>query len=176
VSKTAAVVLAFLTVMLFVIPSSAQLLPNGNVYAGVSYGQFENAGVNKQSYHGWNASAEAIPFARFSHLGVVLDASGFYRKGLNGGLITQYNFLLGPRLSVTMGKWRPFVHAMGGLQRVTSSGYTYNPIAIDVGGGVDYKIFFKNFSWRVQGDYVRSRYAGANNNAYRASTGIVWRF
>jgi len=176
VSKAALVVLVFVTVILFAMPSSAQLLPNGNVYAGVSYGQFENAGVNRQSYHGWNASAEDLPFARFSHLGVVLDGSGFYRKGVDGTLITQYNFLLGPRLSVTMGKWRPFVHAMGGLQRVTSSGNIYNPVALDFGGGTDYKIFFKNFSWRVQGDFVRSRYASAYNNAYRASTGIVWRF
>jgi hypothetical protein len=176
VSKTAAVVLAFIAVILFAIPSSAQLLPNGNVYAGVSYGQFEDTGVNKQSYHGWNASAEDLPFARFSHLGVVLDCSGFYRKGVEGTLITQYNFLLGPRLSTTIGKWRPFVQAMGGLQRVTSNGEIYNPVALDFGGGVDYKIFFRNFSWRVQGDYVRSRYASAYNNAYRASTGIVWRF
>ena len=175
-SKTALVVLAIVTVILFAIPSSAQLLPNGNVYAGVSYGQFQNAGVNKQSYHGWNASAEDIPFARFTHLGVVLDTSGYYRKGVDGTLISQYNFVLGPRLSATMGKWRPFVQAMGGLQRVTSSGQIYNPLALDFGGGVDYKIFFRNFSWRVQGDYIRSHYASAKENAYRASTGIVWRF
>lgn len=175
-SRTAAVVLAFAGLVLFAIPSSAQLLPNGNVYAGVSYGQFENAGVNRQSYHGWNASGEAIPFARFTHFGVVLDTSGFYRKGVDGTLTTQYNFLLGPRLSATLGKWRPFVQAMGGLQRVTTSGNIYDPIAIDIGGGTDYKIFFRNFSWRVQGDYVRSRYASANNGAYRVSTGVVWRF
>jgi hypothetical protein len=82
VSRTAAVVLAFVALILFAIPSSAQLLPNGNVYAGVSYGQFENAGVNRQSYHGWNAAAEDFPFARFTHLSFVLDTSGFYRKGV----------------------------------------------------------------------------------------------
>jgi hypothetical protein len=176
VSRTAAVVLAFAAIVLFALPSSAQLLPNGNVYAGVSYGQFENAGVNRQSYHGWNAAAEAFPFARFTHLSFDLDTSGFYRKGVDGTLTSQYNFLIGPQLSATMGKWRPFVHGMAGLQRVTTSGNIYNPLAIDVGGGTDYKIFFRNFSWRVQGDYVRSRYATANNGAYRVSTGIVWRF
>jgi hypothetical protein len=154
---------------------SAQLIPNGNVYAGVSYGQFVNV-VNKQSYRGWNGSFEDIPFARFSHLGFVLDGSGYYRKGVNGTLITQYNAFLGPRLATTYGKWRPFVQAFGGIQRLTSSGNIYNHVAIDVGGGVDYKLFFKNFSWRVQGDYIRTHYASENQNAYRVSTGIVWRF
>jgi hypothetical protein len=170
VSKTAAAVLAFVCLTLFSIPMSAQLIPHGNAYAGVSYGQSEYV-INKQSYRGWNGSVEAIPFARYTHIGFVLDASGFYRSG-----ITQYNFLAGPRLAASFGKWRPFVHAMGGIQRVSSSGNIYNPVAVDVGGGTDYKIFFKNFSWRVQGDYLRTHYLSATQNDYRASTGLVWRF
>ncbi len=169
-SKTAAAVLAFVCFTLFSIPMSAQLLPNGNVYAGVSYGDFTNV-VNKQSYRGFEGSVEVIPFARHLHLGVVIDGSGYFRSG-----VQQYNFLGGPRLATTYGKWRPFIHAMAGVQRVNSGGTIYNPIAIDVGGGVDYKIFFKNFSWRLQGDYIHSSYGGTNENAYRASTGIVWRF
>ena len=104
--------------------------------------------INKQSYRGWEGSFEAIPFTRFPRLGLVGDASGFYRKG-----VTQYNFLAGPRFSVNYGKWRPFVHAMAGIRHVNSFSFVYNPIAIDVGGGADYKLPFKNFSWRVQGDY-----------------------
>ena len=65
---------------------------------------------------------------------------------------------------------------MAGIQLVNSSGTTYNPIAIDVGGGADYKLHFKNFSWRVQGDLLRTNYASAVQYDYRASTGIVWRF
>jgi hypothetical protein len=176
VPKIVAALLACLAFAIFAKPASAQLIPNGNLYGGVSYGQFENAGVNKQSYRGLTGSAEFIPFARFSHFGAVLDASGFFRKGVDGDTITQYNFLAGPRLSGTYGKWRPFFHVMGGVQRVKSSGNIYNHLAIDAGGGVDYKIFFKNFSWRVQGDYVRAHYASANEGAFRVSTGIVWRF
>jgi hypothetical protein len=170
VSKTAAAVLASLCLTFLAIPASAQLIPNGNVYVGASYGQSEYV-INKQTYRGWNASAEFIPFARFTHIGVVVDGTGLYRSG-----ITQYNFVAGPRLAATFGKWRPFVHAMGGVQRVSSSGNTYNPVAVDVGGGVDYKIFFKNFSWRLQGDYVRTHYLSATQNDYKGSTGIVWRF
>ena len=175
-SKTAAAVLAFVCLALFSIPMSAQLLPNGNVYAGVSYGQFTEAGVARQSYHGWNGSAEAFPTPRFPHLGVVIDASGFYRSNANSGKITQYNFLAGPRFSANFGRWRPFVHALGGIQMVNSSGITYNPVAIDAGGGADYKLHIKNFSWRLQGDVIRTRYVSATQFDYRASTGIVWRF
>ena len=174
-SKTAAAVLALLALTMFAIPSWAQLIPSGNLYAGVSYGQLTNA-TTQQSYRGFNGSAEFLPFARFTHFGMVLDGSGFYRRGNAGYSVTQYNLLLGPRLSTTYGKWRPFIHAMAGIKHVNSSGNIYNPLVIDVGGGADYKIFFKNFSWRVQGDFMRSRYLSANQYDYRASTGIVWRF
>jgi len=173
VSKSAAAALAFVVLMLLSIPMSAQfngLLPNGNVYAGVSYGQLTNV-VNQQSYRGWNASFEALPFTRFPRLGLVIDGSGFYRTG-----VTQYNLVAGPRFSTNLGKWRPFAHAMAGVRHLNSSGFTYNPLAIDIGGGVDYKLPFKNFSWRFQGDYMHTHYLSATQNDYRASTGIVWRF
>ncbi len=172
-SKTAAAVLAFTGLLLLSVPMSAQfngLLPNGNVYVGGSYGQLTNV-VNKQSYKGWNASFEALPLTRFPHLGVVIDGSGFYRRG-----VTQYNIVGGPRLSTNIGKWRPFVQAMAGIRHLNSSGFIYNPLVIDVGGGADYKLWFKNFSWRVQGDYMHTHYASAYQNDYRVSTGIVWRF
>jgi len=173
VSKTAVSVLAFLGLLLFSVPMSAQfngLLPNGNVYAGVSYAQLTDQ-VNKQSYKGWTGSFEALPFTRFPRVGLVLDGSGFYRKG-----VTQYNAVAGPRISTNFGKWRPFVQAMAGIRHLNSNDFVYNPIVIDVGGGVDYKVWFKNFSWRFQGDYMHTHYASATQNDYRATTGVVWRF
>ena len=172
-SKTAVSVLAFLGLLLFSVPMSAQfngLLPNGNVYAGVSYAQLTDQ-VNKQSYKGWTGSFEALPFTRFPRVGLVLDGSGFYRKG-----VTQYNAVAGPRISTNFGKWRPFVQAMAGIRHLNSNDFVYNPIVIDVGGGVDYKVWFKNFSWRFQGDYMHTHYASATQNDYRATTGVVWRF
>ncbi len=172
-TMTAAAILAFFGLILFSLPMSAQfggLLPNGNVYAGVSYGHLTDV-INKQSYRGWNASFEDLPFSRFPHLGIVIDGSGFYRSG-----VTQYVAVAGPRLSAVYGKWRPFVDAMGGIRHVTSNGYIYNPVVVDIGGGTDYKLFFKNFSWRVQGDYMYGHYSSARQNDLRASTGIVWRF
>jgi hypothetical protein len=173
VSKSAATVLAFVVLMLFSIPMTAQfngLLPNGNVYAGISYAQLTDV-VNKQSYRGFNGSFEALPFTRFPRVGLVADGSGFFRTGLK-----QYNIVAGPRLSANYGKWRPFVDAMAGIRHVDSYNFVYNPLVLDFGGGADYKLPFKNFSWRLQGDYMHTHYASASQNDYRASTGIVWRF
>jgi hypothetical protein len=178
VSKTAAVVLAFVSLMLFPTASKAQLIPSGNIYAGVAYADSVDViPQNRLALRGFDGSAEAFPFHRFTYVGIVLDASGGFTKGVaNTGTIQQYNLVLGPRISKTYGKWRVFVHAMGGYQETLSGGMTFHSIAIDGGGGVDRKLPFKNFSWRAQFDYVHTHLLSANQNEYRGSTGIVWRF
>jgi hypothetical protein len=65
---------------------------------------------------------------------------------------------------------------MAGVRHVNSDGFIYNPLSIDVGGGADYKLRFKGFSWRLQADYMHGHYASANQDDYRVSTGIVWHF
>jgi hypothetical protein len=170
VSKFAAAAAALTCLILFSLPMSAQIIPHGNLYVGGSWAKADFV-IRRDTYKGWNASVEAIPFARFSYVGLVFDGSGLYRPG-----ITQYNILGGPRLSARFGKWRPFVHVLGGIQKINSSGNAYSPTAIDAGGGADYKLFFRNFSWRIQADYVHSRLLSASQNQIRASTGIVFRF
>ena len=172
-SKTAAVVLAFLGFILLAATSRAQLLPSGNVYVGAAYGDSVDV-INRYTFRGWNASVEDFPFSRYPHLGVVLDGSGFYRIG-----IQQYNLFLGPRLSFNYGKWHPFVHVMAGEQRMTSNSTTHYVIAEDLGGGVDRKfqfLFMKHFSWRLQFDYMHTHMLSATQNDIRGSTGLVWRF
>jgi hypothetical protein len=170
VLKTAAVVLAFLCLTLLAAVSQAQILPRGNAYVGASYADARDI-TTRYPFKGWEGSIEDLPFVRYPKVGFVLDGSGYYRSG-----ITEYNLFFGPRLSTTYGKWRPFVQAMGGVHRQPVNSIYHDPIAYDIGGGVDYKLFFKNFSWRLQGDYVHSRLLSATQNDIRASTGIVWRF
>jgi hypothetical protein len=172
VSKSAATVLALLCLRLLSLPMSAQLVPHGNVYVGVSYAESYDVTV-RYPFKGWNASAEAIPFSRYSFVGLVADASGLYNSSHG---ITQYNFLIGPRFARMYGKWRPFVHAMAGLQIAPVNDVRYHPLALDFGGGVDYKLRFRNFSWRLQADYLRTHFLSAYQNDARASTGIVYRF
>lgn len=169
-SKTATVVLAFLCVMLMATLSQAQILSRGNVYGGASYADAQDI-TTRYPFKGWEGSVEDMPFVRFPKLGIVLDGSGYYHSG-----ISEYNLMLGPRVSLNYGKWRPFVHAMGGIHRQPENGISYNPVGYDIGGGVDYKLWFRNFSWRLQGDYVHSRLLSADQKDFHASTGIVWRF
>ncbi len=171
-SKTAATVLTFVCLMLLSMPMSAQLIPHGNVYLGATYADSYDVTV-RYPFKGWNASAEAIPLSRYSFVGLVLDGSGFYNS-THG--ITQYNILFGPRVARTYGKWRPFAHAMAGIQMLTVNDIKYHPLALDFGGGVDRKLPFRNFSWRLQADYLRTHLLSAYQNDVRASTGIVWRF
>ena len=171
VSKIAAAVLVLVALSVLTVPMSAQLLPNGNAYIGYSYGQLTNV-VNSQSYsRGWNASFEDIPFSRRQYLGFVGDASGFYRTSVG-----MYNFLGGARVATNYGRWRPFAQAMAGVRHQDSSGFISNFLLLDFGGGADYKLSIKNFSWRVQADYMHSHYLSAYQNDFRASTGLVWRF
>ena len=172
-SKTAAVVLSLLSLMLFPTTSKAQLLPSGNVYVGVAYADSVDV-VNRLTFRGVEGSGEADPFHRYSYLGMVLDASAFFRKG-----VKQYNFVLGPRVSKNYGKWRVFVDVMGGLQEETSGGENFHTVIEDFGGGVDRKfqlLSFKNFSWRLQFDYVHSHELSAGQNDFRGSGGLVWHF
>jgi hypothetical protein len=176
VLKTAAVVLAFLCLTLFPTASRAQLIQSGNVYAGVAYADSVDV-VNRLAFRGFEASVEVKPFRRFTFLGVVLDGSGVFTRGVaNSGTIQQYNLVIGPRVSKNYGKWRLFAHAMGGYQQTDSGGETFHPVIVDGGGGVDRRLPFKHFSWRFQFDYVHSHLLSATQNDYRGSTGIVWRF
>jgi hypothetical protein len=52
---------------------------------------------------------------------------------------------------------------------------TDTSFATAVGGGIDYKII-KPIAWRVQGDYVQTRFFDTTQNNVRISTGIVLRF
>ena len=169
-SKTAAVVLAFVSLTFFATASKAQLIQSGNVWAGVSYATSDDV-INRLSFRGWDGGVEVKPFVRFNYLGFMMDLSGVYRSG-----VQQYNAILGPRISKNYGKWRVFADAGAGIQQTTTNGEAFNPILEQVGGGADRRLPFKRFAWRVQGDYVHSHLLHANQNDFRFSTGLVWRF
>ncbi len=169
-SKTAAVVLALLSLTLFPTASKAQLIQSGNVYAGVAYADSVDV-VNRLTFRGFDGSVEIKPSLRFSYLGFVLDGSGIYRPG-----VVQYNAVLGPRVSKNYGKWRIFAHVAAGEQLTTTGGESFNTVIEDAGAGADRRIPFKRFSWRFQLDVVHSHLLSANQYDVRGSTGLVWRF
>ncbi len=176
--------------------ASAQI-PSGNVFLGYSYESMDSsgldfAGANRANLNGWEASAEGkiIPW-----IGFVADFAGHYGtpnyQFALGGTNTSVNVsshefeaLFGPRVSIPIGKFRPFAEALFGLGHITTnptSGAIVDfqnsdtSFATALGGGIDYRVI-KPIAWRFQGDYVQTRFFGATQNNVRLSTGIVLRF
>jgi opacity protein-like surface antigen len=98
-------------------------------------------------------------------------------QGVCSGVISgEQNFLFGPRVSVPIGKIRLFAEGLFGAGRASTSSFgSDTSFATAIGGGLDYKII-KPVAWRLQGDYVQTRFFGATQNDVRISTGIVLRF
>jgi opacity protein-like surface antigen len=176
--------------------ASAQVPTSGNVFFGYSYYSTDLSSIDRANTNGWEASVEGkvIPF-----LGVVADFDSHYGSqnfstpcpvtpgpvpsgggtspcGFNAD-VTEHNFLFGPRLSFSAGKFRPFAEALFGVAHVdVNNGVgSDTSFATAIGGGLDYKII-RPVAWRFQGDYVQTRLYGATQNNIRLSTGIVFRF
>jgi len=180
----------FLSVAVFFLGSLAvaQIPTSGNIFAGYSYYNTNVNGVKRQSINGWEGSLEGkffpIPF-----LGIVADFSANYGNlsfpvecplatncttiGVNSHVD---NFLIGPRASVSVGKFRPFAEALIGFGHINTNGFgSDTSVASGVGGGLDYKLI-RLVAWRFQGDYIHTHLFNVAQNNVRLSTGIVIRF
>jgi hypothetical protein len=170
--------------------ASAQIPTSGNVFAGYSYYN-TSLGAQRQSLNGWEASLEGklfpVPF-----LGVVADFSTNYgsAKFLSpaaacaiGAVCTPVsasahvdNFLLGPRVSASIGSYRLFAEGVFGFGHVNTNGFgSDTSFASGVGGGMDYKLF-RLLAWRFQGDYIHTKLFNLPQNNVRLSTGIAVHF
>ena len=90
--------------------------------------------------------------------------------------VNEHNALFGPRVSVSVGKIRPFAEVLIGVGHVSAhSAGSDTSFATGVGGGIDYHLF-PLLAWRVEGDYVTTRFFSATQNNLQLSTGIVFRF
>jgi hypothetical protein len=184
-------VVAFAACFIFSIAAEAQA-PGGNVFFGYSYYSTDLSSIDRASTNGWEASVEGkvVPFLGFvadfdSHYGsqnFVVPCANPVESGspsctnVNAD-VTEHNFLFGPRVSFSAGKFRPFAEALvGGAHVDVNNGVGSNTsLATAFGGGLDYKII-KPIAWRLQGDYVQTRFFSTTQNNVRISTGIVFRF
>lgn len=179
--------LAVLCLLSFAALASAQAPASGNVFFGYSYYNTNLSSIDRANTNGWESSLEGkvVPFLGFvadfdSHYG----SQNFPSCGGNGtdcfpfnASVTEQNFLFGPRVSFSVGRFRPFAEALFGAGHVNvNNGLgSDTSFATAVGGGIDYKII-RPVAWRFQGDYVQTRFFGATQNNVRISTGIVFRF
>lgn len=174
------------SLLLFAGLASAQIPTSGNVYIGYSYYNADLSSLGRSSFNGWTGSVEGkvLPF-----IGIVADVSQAYGSE-NVPLLCpgptcpsvsisahEQNFLFGPRISMSVGKIRPFAEVLLGGAHISASdgGGSDTSFATAVGGGIDYKII-RPVAWRFEGDYVQTRFFGTTQNNVRITTGIVLRF
>jgi len=180
--KTGFIVFAL---FLFAGLASAQIPTSGNVFFGYSYYNTDLSSIDRANTNGWELSGEG---KIFPWVGIVADFDGHYGSqnfaaicppGIGctfNASITEHNFLFGPRVSASVGRFRPFAEALFGGAHVTIEGAgSDTSFATALGGGIDYKII-RPIAWRFQGDYVQTRFFGTTQNNVRMSTGIVLRF
>lgn len=184
------VALIGIALFLFAGLASAQV-PSGNVFFGYSYENTNWAGFNhglgRPNLQGWEASLEGkvLPW-----IGIVGDVAGHYGsqsfveptpEGPTAVNVTghEQEYLIGPRLSVPVGKWTPFGEIMIGFAHIHTGGTLPGPsntsFATAVGGGIDYRVF-RPIALRAEGDYLRTSFFSTSQNNLRLSLGIVVRF
>lgn len=184
--KRTAIVISFSFLISLAAVASAQV-PSGNVFFGYSYYSTDLSTVDRSNANGWEASVEGkiIPF-----IGIVADFDSHYGSQnfltvcplgslgctFNTGFVER-NYLFGPRVSVSLGKIRPYAQVLIGAAHVSlNDGLgSDTSFATAVGGGVDYKLI-RPLAWRIQADYVRSSLLSLTQSNVRISTGVVLRF
>jgi len=152
------------------------------VFTGYSFSRVDTASPGRSNLHGWNAAVEANVNRFF---GLVGDFSGHYgERTVIPGIqrnINTHAALFGPRVRLP-GRVRPFAHALFGVARGSAGvfGSTNSDTAFGMaaGGGIDADLTDDGgVSWRiVQADYLMNRFFDRNNNNFRLSTGLVFRF
>jgi len=175
---------AFIAFILVVAEIAAAQVPtSGNIFFGYSYYNTELNG-SRNNLNGWEGSIEGkfLPF-----IGIVADFSGHYGSenftACNGfdcvifnTDVTQHNYLFGPRVSMSVGRFRPFAEALIGAAHANAHNFTSDTsFASAVGGGLDYG-FLRVLAWRFQGDYIHTDLFDSPQNNVRLSTGIVLHF
>lgn len=170
-------------------------IPGGNIFLGYSYSGGDavlhsplySPRSQSTSLNGWEGSVEGkfLPW-----IGIVADLSGRYGSqnvpacaiAVCSNLkvnVKTYNLLIGPRVSFSVRKFRPFAHFLVGAGRSNNSATGYSDsdtsLATAIGGGLDYKLI-PAIAWRLQGDELHTRLFGTTQNNFRFSTGLVIRF
>lgn len=183
-----------LTIAIFIFSAIAyaQVPTAGNIFLGYSHVNSETVDANRSALNGWNGSLEGKVFP---FVGIVADIGGYYGKQnfpvpvipvgvcVPGAPCTTTNptsrvltATFGPRVSFSVGKFRPFAHVLVGAARTTGSvDGSDTSFADAIGGGLDYHLL-PLIGWRLQLDELQTRFFSTTQNNFRLSTGIVIHF
>jgi hypothetical protein len=186
------VLLSAIILCLFSTLTAAQIPTSGNVFFGYSYYNTDISGLGHNGLNGWQGSLEG---KIFHGVGIVADLGGHYGSvpvvppisptcvvvpcpggSPPSGSTHIYDALFGPRFSASFGRFRPFAEFEFGVSHVATSPLGSGTSFADAfGGGLDYRLI-RPIAWRIQADYVQTRFFGVAQSNARISTGIVLRF
>jgi hypothetical protein len=125
-----------LTAGLFCSLVAAQVPTSGNVYFGYSYYHTNLSSIDTAGTNGWVGSLEGKVFP---FVGIVADISAHYGSqnfptaippcpvpapNCSGTInvdVSEHNYLFGPRVSFSAGRFRPFAEAMFGVGHVNAN-------------------------------------------------------
>jgi hypothetical protein len=166
----------------------AQKFTAGNVFLGYSYNRASTGWSNTGGLNGWELSVErkvAPHFAFLADLGTQYGTLQLPQARITGGSGTYDSqtrvetLMAGPRASFSIGKLRPFAHALVGLGHLHEDALDYaygeSCVADAIGGGADYRLM-PLVSLRAQGDWLQTRFHGGRQEDVRISTGVVVHF
>lgn len=184
-----------LALFLFAGMASAQI-PSANIFFGFSYENTNTStfGSNlitstatRHNLNGWEGSFEG---KIFPFIGIVGDVAAHYGtesfteltpNGPQNISVTghEQEYMVGPRLSVPIGNFRPFGEVEIGAAHIHAGGTLPSPsntsFATALGGGLDYRLFGP-LGLRAEGDYLRTSFFDAKQNNFRLAVGAVLRF
>ena len=172
------ILLPLLLPLMFAGAAWAQIPSGGNVFFGYSFDRTPVASHDTTNFNGWDASLEGkfLPW-----IGLVADIDGHYGNhnfsGTNAD-ITSHNALFGPRVSVSVSRFRPFAELLVGVGHISrSNGISDSDtsFANAVGGGLDYRVLGP-LTVRGQLDWITTRFYGDTQNGVRFSTGVALHF
>ncbi len=117
-------------------------------------------------------------FSYFFNRWIGVDGDFTAAWGSTHNVSTQYAFYgAGPVITARFHRFEPRAHAVfGGVRTVPRlAGLSQNSLGMEFGGGVDYR-WLEHLSFRVMGDYVRTRLYSQSQNNFQLTGGFVIHF
>jgi hypothetical protein len=183
-------IIHFALVSLFLLGiSSAQNIPEVDVFGGYSYLSFElpadpssAIASTRLGLNGWDAS---VSFLRFHHFSAEGDFAGHTLTNCDSTTFncSNFSYMFGPRYNFGSGKLTFFAHGLVGQDRATlaynGTTLTDTSISAAVGVGADYWVLRHVGVQLGPIDYNYARHLssyGSSQNDFRAAAGVAFRF
>jgi hypothetical protein len=171
-----ALVVSFVFALTSSKPLAAQTAPRLQVFGSYSHLRFDSKKLGFADYSDLNGGNVGFIYNLNPYFGGVGEIGGDW-----GAPWKFYDAMAGPRFSYPRGKLTLFGEALFGKAKAhiaipnePNGGQSDSALAIDLGGGLDYRLT-PRFSVRViQADYLRSKVFGNTEGNLRFSVGIVY--